>query len=241
MPCDCEEGRDYTCGAVSSRLCLATATGARPACVCNDRRQWPKKNACSTAGIHRGVLAGEYGMLAFDIETTGLDRSRCEITCAAVCDRDTGEQRVFVFSNGDDPEDFMALLDTADRLCCFNGVRFDIPFIQEHWRVPWGRVEGWRRKTHDVFEACRLCLNHTFSLDALLEANRLPGKTGSGSNAVELWRQGRWDELAAYCLADAEQTHAVSSMEHIVIPKAGMIMCRWEGFKPAPPPCTGTA
>jgi len=169
-------------------------------------------------------------MLAFDIETTGLDRARCDITCAAVCDRDAGIRRVFMFCDGDDPEAFMAMLDAADRLCAFNGVRFDIPFIQERWRVPWARVEGWRRKTHDVFEACRLCLDCTFGLDALLGANGLSGKTGSGANAVELWRAGRWAELGSYCLADAEQTHAVSSKERICIPKAGVEMRGRQGF-----------
>lgn len=169
-------------------------------------------------------------MLAFDIETTGLDRTHCDITCAAVCDREEGIREVFMFCSGDDPEAFMLRLDRADRLCAFNGVRFDIPFIQARWSVPWERVEGWRRKMHDVFEACRLCLDCTFSLDALLAANGLAGKTGSGANAVELWRTRRWDELGRYCLADAEQTLVVSSMSRIAVPKAGVVMRGFEGF-----------
>jgi len=69
-------------------------------------------------------------MLAFDLETTGLNPRQHIITCAGVYDPDSKLERIFIFPKGDDPEEFMVLLDKADRLCAFNGARFDIPFIQ---------------------------------------------------------------------------------------------------------------
>lgn len=171
-------------------------------------------------------------MLAFDIETTGLDPATCEITCASVWG--DGAKATFVFPTGDDPEDFMRRLDEADRLCCFNGVRFDIPFIQARWGVAAERVAAWRVKVHDVFEGCLLGLGVTFSLGALLTANGLASKTGSGAEAVELARAKRWDELAAYCLADARLTHTVSSLARIRLPRfAGVVMCADGRFEPA--------
>jgi hypothetical protein len=99
-------------------------------------------------------------MLAFDLETTGLDPRDCLITCAAVCDPDAGLERVFFFArlgvDGrlvpllDDAEEFMLLLDRADRLCAFNGARFDLPFIQHVLGADPVRVSAWRLKLHDV-------------------------------------------------------------------------------------------
>ena len=183
-------------------------------------------------------------MLAFDLETTGLDPSQHIITCAGVYDPDNRLERVFIFPKvyffilgyfmscrdegdfiiliyifpqGDDPEDFMVLLDQADRLCSFNGVRFDIPFIQKCFNVPASRISNWRRKLHDIFEGCKLSLNVTFPLP--LKVNNLPGKNGNGSDAILLAKNQEWDKLCEYCLNDTKMTHIVSSLPVILIPR----------------------
>jgi hypothetical protein len=168
-------------------------------------------------------------MLAFDLETTGLDPRGDLITCAAVCDPERGTEGVFFFARLDESgrlvpsleraEEFMRLLDEADRLCAFNGARFDLPFIQHQLGASAGRVRGWRLKLHDVFEACKLALGITFPLRALLELNGLPGKTGSGTEAMQLARDGEWERLGEYCLNDTRVTHRVSSLDHICLPK----------------------
>ena len=158
-------------------------------------------------------------MLAFDLETTGLNPETDLITCAAAYDPDAGIERVFFFSRGDDPEEFLALLDGADRLCAFNGARFDIPFLQAAFKPAAGRVLSWRLKLHDVYEACRLALCVTFPLQALLDINGLAGKTGSGADAIRLAREERWQELGDYCLHDTRMTHRVSSLASIRLPK----------------------
>lgn len=158
-------------------------------------------------------------MLAFDLETTGLVAREHDIICAGACDPASGFERTFIFPLGDDPEDFMRLLDEADRLCSFNGARFDIPFMQERWRVPAERVHRWRLKLHDVFEACRAAVGATFSLDALLKENGLPAKSGNGAWAVQLAAERDWDRLRAYGLDDARLTHMVSSLELIRLPR----------------------
>jgi hypothetical protein len=172
-------------------------------------------------------------MLAFDLETTGLDPRVCEITCASAWG--DGVQESFIFPTGDEPEAFMQLLDAAERLCCFNGVRFDIPFMQARWAVPPERVAAWRVKVHDVFEGCRLGLGLTFSLNALLSVNGRAAKTGSGAEAVEMAKAGRWEELGAYCLADARLTHGVSSLARIRLPRSpGLVMCADGRFAAVP-------
>jgi hypothetical protein len=158
-------------------------------------------------------------MLAFDLETTGLDPHTDRVTCAAAYDPDAGIDRAFLFQCGDDPEEFMALLDAADRLCAFNGARFDIPFLQHSLGASAGRALGWRMKLHDVYEGVRLALCVTFPLRALLAINGLEGKTGTGGDAVVMAREGRWKELADYCSHDTRMTHRVSSLERILLPK----------------------
>ena len=180
-------------------------------------------------------------MLSFDLETTGLDPRTDLITCAAAYDPDAGIERVFFFARCDgagglspmldDADEFMALLDEADRLCAFNGARFDLPFIQHQLGASAGRVMRWRLKLHDVFVACKWGLGVTFPLQALLELNGLPGKTGSGADAVLLARDGRWRELGDYCLNDTVLTHAVSARGAILLPRTrGLVFCSAGAF-----------
>ena len=164
-------------------------------------------------------------MLAFDLETTGLDPKKHAITCACVCDPERNFERAFMFHLGDDPDEFMQLLDDADRLCAFNGAQFDIPFIEHAFQVDTKRVAAWRMKLHDVYEACRLALGITFPLQDMLELNGITGKTGSGAEAVKLAEQGSWDELKAYCLDDAVKTYRVSSLPRILLPCTRGLIC----------------
>lgn len=158
-------------------------------------------------------------MLAFDLETTGPSISCDSIMCAAVYDPDAGIQKYFIFPLGDSPEEFMLLLDQADRLCSFNGARFDIPLIERCFCPGEERVRVWRLKLHDVFEACTLALGITFSLESLLELNGIPGKTGSGVHAIQLALDQDWTALGDYCLNDTVRTHQVSSLQRIRLPK----------------------
>ena len=173
-------------------------------------------------------------MLAFDLETTGLDPVRDRITCAGVYDPVKGIERVFFFTLGDSGEEFMILLDQADRLCAFNGADFDLAFIFAQLSPSEERVGAWRLKLYDVYTACKWGLGLTFSLQALLVANHLDGKTGTGGEAIVLFHEKRWIELGDYCLHDTRMTHRVSSLGSIALPRCpglhllptGLFVCR---------------
>lgn len=160
-------------------------------------------------------------MLAFDLETTGLDPRTCNVTCACAYDPDAGIDRLFFFARPEhcDPfEEFFALLDSAERLCAFNGARFDIPFLQARYGLSDARVGGWMLKLYDLYEACRLGFDAGFSLNSLLSANGMDSKTGTGADAIVLAREGRWEELGEYCRQDTIKTHAVSSLQRPILP-----------------------
>ena len=179
-----------------------------------------------------------------DIETTGLDPRQDRITTACHYGAMDGQRlgqrvtreadapgthviRTFVFkstTSDSDKEDlkmreeFVDLLDSVRGLCTFNGIRFDIPFLQKAWGIPSSRVEAWIVKTFDVYEACKLGLNATFPLDRLLAANSLESKTGSGPHANQLDTDGKWKELGDYCMQDTHMTYLVSSQQAIAPP-----------------------
>jgi hypothetical protein len=190
---------------------------------------------------YRPAAPEAFGMVAFDIETLGLDPCAHRITAACLYGAMDGPRpgqqdirdssvpgphvvRTFLFRGEDAAtdlalrEEFMAHLDAARSLCAFNGIRFDIPFIERAWDVPAARVEAWVLKTFDVYEACKLGLSATFSLDRLLAANGLESKTGSGLHAVHLAKTGQWDALGDYCMQDTRLTYLVSSQAAIALP-----------------------
>jgi len=165
-------------------------------------------------------------MLAFDIETMGLDARRHDITVAAVYDPAAGIKRVYNFARvkGDAAEhgrlvnEFLALLDDSETLCAFNGVLFDIPFIQVSFKVDAERVGRWVLKTVDLFYRWKVLQDRTFSLDRVLIENGKQVKTSKGCLAIEMAKEKRWEELEDYCMNDTLLTHDITSETAIKIP-----------------------
>lgn len=147
-------------------------------------------------------------MLAFDIETTGLDPSSNVVTAACVYDKDAGIEKTYIPALGHDMEEFLKDLDNADRLCSFYGLGFDIPFIQHQYKVSNERVQGWVMKLYDICETSRICFGRAFQLQSLLLGNGLEGKNGSGSDAILLACNGDWEALGKYCM----QVYAQNSL-----------------------------
>lgn len=156
-------------------------------------------------------------VLAFDIETTGLSESD-SVTCVCAYDAARGIDFRACTPRGEICEEFMKLLDEAPLLCAFNGVLFDLKFLAKRWNIDFKRVAGWVLKLLDPYQACKLALKRTFSLDRLLEANGVECKTGSGKEAVEMAKDGRWAELENYCMNDTMKTHDVVKLGCLKLP-----------------------
>ena len=156
-------------------------------------------------------------VLAFDIETTGL-READAVTCVCAYDPDRGVHYRESTPTGARSERFLALLDEAPLLCAFNGVRFDLPFLAKRWRIEPQRVGAWVEKLVDPYEACKLALQSTFSLDRLLHANGLESKTGNGAEAVCMARAGQWERLEDYCMKDTVLTHQIIKLKRVRLP-----------------------
>lgn len=161
-------------------------------------------------------------MLAFDIETTGLDPTRHDITVAAICDREAGIRKCYNFIlDGDRARDeFVQQLDDAQHLCAFNGARFDLPFIVHKFDIPREQYEPWFCKLFDYFEVGKLLFDSHFGLNKLLQANGHSPKTGSGRQAIVWAQQGKFKQLMEYCQDDADLTYDISMAPKVLMPLA---------------------
>jgi hypothetical protein len=170
-------------------------------------------------------------MLAFDIETLGFKKKRDLITVIALYQPSYSVVLRFVELDPDGEIRYtgnckekvgvlIAALDSANSLCAFNGMAFDIPFIATQFKIPHSKVQEWMSKTFDVLHICRRDYNRTFSLNLILEMN-IPGasKTGTGDHATQLARLGGFIELEEYCLEDSKLIHELSTMQSIKIPE----------------------
>ena len=148
--------------------------------------------------------------LCFDIETTGLDASRDEVTMICSQDLHTGTRRSYNFglpSSLDEPADdllkqLVKEFDEADCLCAFNGIRFDLPFMQQALHLHVDVITRWVLKTVDPLEFLRLSGHPTTSLDKICIHNNIVSKSSTGLRAIQMAHDGLWEELEEYCQQD---------------------------------------
>jgi len=98
-------------------------------------------------------------------------------------------------------EALLAAFDGASLIVAYNGIGFDMPVMRKYY-TSGERYVRHMQKLHDPFDRIRSNTGLWVGLDALLSHNGLPTKTGSGTDAVRLWGEGRRDELASYCAND---------------------------------------
>ncbi|PIS33152.1 MAG: hypothetical protein COT39_00540 [Parcubacteria group bacterium CG08_land_8_20_14_0_20_48_21] len=97
---------------------------------------------------------------------------------------------------------FEELLKHTDLLVGFNSKRFDVPVIQPHLEVV-----DMRTIPHlDILEEVVEVLGRRLKLDNLVKATLGEGKSGSGLEALDLWKDGRMTELTRYCIDDVRLT-----------------------------------
>jgi DEAD/DEAH box helicase domain-containing protein len=93
------------------------------------------------------------------------------------------------------------LFSKADRIVGFNSWSFDEPILQKYMKLNLLEL-----RSIDLLEAVRKAIGTRVKLDLLAKATLGHGKSASGLDAVEYWRNGELDKLAAYCQQDVEVT-----------------------------------
>ena len=158
-------------------------------------------------------------MIAFDIETFGLDPLQHDITVVAMYGTilDDGGPLVDIvlnFQKDSEKRDDLCKtlvdhLDRAQTLFAFNGHRFDVPFIMHSLHVPQKKCEGWLLKLYDPFEESKLVNDVGTKLSKILKRLNLEEKTASGLEAVRMAREQEWSTLEQYCRNDTKLTYDV--------------------------------
>lgn len=148
--------------------------------------------------------------ICFDIETTGLDALRDEVTMICSQDLATGRRTSYNFglpSSQDQSVDALTQqlikdFDEADYLCAFNGIRFDLPFMLQALHLHVDVITRWVLKTVDPLEFLRLSGHSTASLDKICTHNNIVSKSSTGLQAIKMAHEGLWEELEEYCQQD---------------------------------------
>ncbi len=146
-----------------------------------------------------------------------------EISVLCTLDSETRSETIYHFMQASTEEKavlrgrLIDAFDSAPRLCAYNSVLFDIPFIAKQLYIPTSVVESWLSKLCDPFHAMKTAFDFTCKLDKLLGLNNLACKSASGLQAIEMARNGDWDALVSYCMDDVRLTAQLCELEIIYL------------------------
>lgn len=93
------------------------------------------------------------------------------------------------------------VLEKAELVVGFNIIKFDWPALN-----PFYPGDLLKLPTLDLLEVVKDSLGRRLRLDNLGQATLGKGKIGNGWEAIEYYRQEKWQELEKYCLMDVEIT-----------------------------------
>ncbi|MEN9342294.1 MAG: hypothetical protein RIQ54_550 [Candidatus Parcubacteria bacterium] len=97
---------------------------------------------------------------------------------------------------------------SADTIVGFSSNRYDVPVLHHYFQKLSRRehLDLWAMRRIDLLELIEMATGKRVSLNRLAQANLGLSKTGHGSHAITLYKEGRMSELADYCLQDVRLT-----------------------------------
>ncbi len=125
------------------------------------------------------------------------------------------------------------ILENCSYIIGYNIVSFDLPVLQAYY---YGDVTQF--KTFDLLDDIRMKLGRRLALNDLAKATLNKGKSGHGLQAIELYKQNKFDELSRYCLDDVQITKelfesGIANREVYYLNETGKatIHVSWEKYK----------
>jgi DEAD/DEAH box helicase domain-containing protein len=115
------------------------------------------------------------------------------LAVAVTWDKDNGFRRWFE----DDALKLIAELENFTHVITFNGNRFDFEVLRGY-----APIASIRERSFDVLELLHRQIGHRVKLDQLAKDTLGAAKSGDGLQAVEWWRAGEKEKVAAYCEQD---------------------------------------
>jgi len=151
--------------------------------------------------------AWENDIVIYDIETQetfqeigGRDPKKLHISIIGMCS--TNERSFFSYTE-DELGTFWRRLERCRQVVGFNNKGFDdqvcAAYFPEMIKVP----------SFDILEVVYKSLGFRVKLDNLAMATLGEGKSGDGLKAIQLYREGKIEELRSYCLDDVRITRDI--------------------------------
>ena len=141
--------------------------------------------------------------VVLDIETKYTfreydDPKKLGVTTAGLYDYRDRQAKVFV---EEELPRLFSLLEASSYIIGFNVNSFDLPVLQGYYP---GRLNHF--PTFDILDDVRFKIGRRLSLNDLVFATLGKKKTGHGLQAIELYKEGKWEDLKRYCLDDVMLT-----------------------------------
>ncbi|MCL4363799.1 ribonuclease H-like domain-containing protein [Patescibacteria group bacterium] len=122
------------------------------------------------------------------------DPKKLGITVVAIYDYRDGQGRVF---EEKELNQLFPILESSSYVIGYNVINFDIAVLQAYYP---GKVEVFG--AFDILDDIKNKIGKRISLNEVIGATLGKKKTGHGFQAIELYKEGRIDELKDYCLHD---------------------------------------
>jgi hypothetical protein len=141
--------------------------------------------------------------IVLDLETKHTFREFSEpkklgITVVAIYDYKDGESQIFTEK---ELNKLYPYLENASYIIGYNVKSFDIAVLQGYYP---GNVEHF--SSFDILEDIRTKIGRRLALNDVIYATFGKKKTGHGLQAIDFYKEGKWDELKKYCLDDVMLT-----------------------------------
>jgi DEAD/DEAH box helicase domain-containing protein len=158
-------------------------------------------------------------ILVFDIETIGNISSpnfvdEMQITVVGVYNYAKDEYKTYFLEELTDLE---ADLKQANLLVGFNNDHFDTPILNKYYQFDLFSIASF-----DILREFRANTGKRLGLDAIASMTLGSSKSGTGSNAMTLYQNGKLEELAQYCLNDVKLTKDIFeyciNKQHLIYP-----------------------
>lgn len=125
----------------------------------------------------------------------------------------------------------------AGLLVGFSMNRYDVPVLNRYFARTSPPLNLFDKSRLDLLDEIEMVYGRRISLEKLAQANLGVGKNGHGARAIELYRQGRMEELKNYCLQDVDITKRLFDQyrdkNYLLIPGRGGEEVRIDFAKPA--------
>lgn len=142
--------------------------------------------------------------IIFDIEADGLitnvGSKQVFPNIYVVCIYDS-ETDTYSSYTQEQLKDLWPILEKADLLIGYNNDGYDTPLLNNYYSGDLSKINSL-----DLLTEIKKSLGFRLKLDSVAEATLGRKKTGHGLEAMEWWKQGRYDDVIKYCIEDVRLT-----------------------------------